>query len=83
MLSEEERLFCDVLERLCADRIAPLAAETDEHARFVHGQLAALGEAGMMGANLPEEYGAAASRPRRCSGRWRSWRAPAARPPRR
>jgi butyryl-CoA dehydrogenase len=57
MLSEEERLFCDVLERLCADRIAPFAAETDEGARFVHDQLAVLGEAGMMGANLPEEYG--------------------------
>jgi butyryl-CoA dehydrogenase len=57
MLSEEERLFCDVLERLCADRIAPLAAETDETSRFVHEQLATLGEAGMMGANLPEAYG--------------------------
>ncbi|WP_170971266.1 acyl-CoA dehydrogenase family protein [Mesorhizobium sp. GR13] len=57
MLSEEERLFCDVLERLCADKIAPLAAETDETSRFVHQQLATLGEAGMMGANLPETYG--------------------------
>ncbi|MFU0506922.1 acyl-CoA dehydrogenase family protein [Pseudaminobacter sp. NGMCC 1.201702] len=57
MLSPEERMFCDVLERLCADRIAPLAAETDETASFVHEQLATLGEAGMMGANLPETYG--------------------------
>jgi butyryl-CoA dehydrogenase len=57
MLSEEERMFCDVLERLCAERIAPLAAETDETARFVHEQLGVLGEAGMMGANLPEAYG--------------------------
>jgi butyryl-CoA dehydrogenase len=57
MLSLEERLFCEVLERLCADRIAPLAAETDETSRFVHKQLATLGEAGMMGANLPEAYG--------------------------
>lgn len=57
MLAEEERMFCDVLERLCADKIAPLAAETDEASRFVHDQLATLGEAGMMGANLPEAYG--------------------------
>lgn len=57
MLSEEERMFCDVLERLCADRVAPQASETDETARFVHEQLATLGEAGMMGANLPESYG--------------------------
>lgn len=57
MLAEEERMFCEVLERICADRIAPLAAETDETSRFVHEQLATLGEAGMMGANLPEAYG--------------------------
>src|SRR5690606_30920666 len=57
MLSEEECMFCDVLERLCADKIAPLAAETDETSRFVHEQLATLGGAGMMGANLPEAYG--------------------------
>lgn len=57
MVSGDERLFCDVLERLCRDRIAPLAKETDETSRFVHVQLAILGEAGMMGANLPEAYG--------------------------
>ncbi|WJS84721.1 acyl-CoA dehydrogenase family protein [Paracoccus sp. TOH] len=57
MLAEEERLFCDVLERICAEQIAPKAAETDETSGFVHDQLAVLGEAGMMGANLPEAYG--------------------------
>lgn len=57
MLAEEEKLFCEVLERLCAEKIAPKAAATDETARFVHEQLAVLGEAGMMGANLPEAYG--------------------------
>ena len=56
MLSEEENAFCDVLTRLCADRIAPRAAQTDETASFVHDQLALLGEAGMMGANLPADY---------------------------
>ncbi|HVK91106.1 MAG TPA: acyl-CoA dehydrogenase family protein [Mycoplana sp.] len=60
MLSDEERMFCEVLERLCGDKIAPLAAETDENSRFVHAQLALLGEAGMMGANLPEAYGGSA-----------------------
>ncbi len=57
MLAEEEALFCDVLTRICAERIAPKAAETDETAAFVHDQLKTLAEAGMMGANLPEEYG--------------------------
>jgi alkylation response protein AidB-like acyl-CoA dehydrogenase len=57
MLSDEERMFCDVLERLCATRLAPLAAETDETSHFVHRQLRTLAESGMMGANLPEAYG--------------------------
>lgn len=56
MLAEEERLFCDVLTRICANEIAPKAARTDEDATFVRDQLAVLGEAGMMGANLPEDY---------------------------
>lgn len=57
MLAEEERLFCDLLTRICAEEIAPKAAETDETSRFVHDQLALLGQVGMMGANLPEAYG--------------------------
>lgn len=57
MLAEEERLFCDVLMRICAEQIAPKAARTDETASFVHDQLRVLGEAGMLGANLPEDCG--------------------------
>ncbi|WP_281827086.1 acyl-CoA dehydrogenase family protein [Jannaschia rubra] len=56
MLAPEERAFCDMLTRLCAERIAPHAAETDETSAFVHTQLALLGQAGMLGANLPEEH---------------------------
>lgn len=56
-LPEEERAFCDMLERLCAARLAPMAAETDVTGQFVHTQLAALTEAGMMGANLPAPHG--------------------------
>lgn len=57
MLADEERLFCDVLTRICAEQIVPKAEHTDEAAAFVHDQLATLAEAGMLGANLPEEYG--------------------------
>lgn len=57
MLSEEERLFCDVLGRIVAERIAPKAAEVDETGGFVHDQLRVLAEAGMLGANLPEAHG--------------------------
>ncbi len=64
MLNDEERMFCDVLERICAEKIAPLAHQTDETSAFVHDQLRTLGEAGMMGANLPEDYdGSAVSAP--------------------
>lgn len=52
MLPDEERAFCDMLYRICADKIAPLAADTDENSVFVHRQLAQLAELGMMGANL-------------------------------
>jgi len=57
MLSEEERLFCDMLERIVAERIAPKAAETDETGAFVHAQIEVLAEAGLLGANLPEAQG--------------------------
>lgn len=57
MLPDEERAFLDVLARLCADKIAPKAAETDEAASFVHPQLAILAQAGMMGANLHPPFG--------------------------
>ncbi len=56
-LSAEERAFLAILSRLCADRIAPLAAETDASGRFVHSQLQILAEAGLLGANLPEPWG--------------------------
>ena len=59
MLSEEERLFCDMLERIVAERIAPKAAETDETGAFVHAQIEVLAEAGLLGANLPEAHGGA------------------------
>jgi len=57
MLSSEERMFCDVLARIADEHIAQKAQDTDETGEFVHEQLKVLAEAGMMGANLPEEVG--------------------------
>lgn len=59
LLREEERAFLDMLERVCAERVAPLAAETDASGAFVHAQLRMMAEAGLMGANLPERWGGA------------------------
>ena len=57
MLTEEERAFTDTLSRFCADKIAPRAAETDETGQFVHAQIRALAETGLMGANLHDPFG--------------------------
>ena len=56
-MSPEENSFLDTLRRIVADRIAPLAVDTDETSSFVHKQLAVLSEVGVMGANLPEPFG--------------------------
>jgi len=59
MLDDTEVSFITMLERFAAEKLAPKAAETDESGAFVHDQLAALAETGMMGANLPEAWGGA------------------------
>ena len=56
-MTPEEQSFLDQLRRALAAKIAPLAAETDETAQFVHRQLATLAALGLMGANLPAPYG--------------------------
>lgn len=61
MLSAEERAFTDMLHRFCEAEIAPMAAQTDASGQFVHTQIAALGQTGIMGANLHDPYGAGIS----------------------
>lgn len=57
MLTDEETAFLAMLSRLCAEKIAPKAAETDETAAFVRDQITLLAEAGMLGANLHDPFG--------------------------
>ena len=59
MLDDTERAFIDMLERFAAERLAPQAAEIDETGAFVAPQMRALAETGMLGANLPEQWGGA------------------------
>jgi butyryl-CoA dehydrogenase len=61
MLTDEERAFLDMLQTFCAREIAPKAAETDETGHFVHAQIKALAQTGIMGANLHTPYGAGIS----------------------
>jgi alkylation response protein AidB-like acyl-CoA dehydrogenase len=57
MLDDTECAFITQLERFAALELAPKAHETDESGAFVHDQLSALAQTGMMGANLPEAWG--------------------------
>ncbi|WP_050527724.1 acyl-CoA dehydrogenase family protein [Pseudorhodobacter aquimaris] len=59
MLDEAECAFITQLERFAAEELAPHAHATDESGEFVHAQLRALAQTGMMGANLPEAWGGA------------------------
>lgn len=59
MLDEAEAAFITQLERFAAEELAPKAHATDESGAFVHDQLRALAQTGMMGANLPEAWGGA------------------------
>lgn len=59
MLDEGEAAFITQLERFASDELAPKAHATDESGAFVHEQIRALAQTGMMGANLPEVWGGA------------------------
>jgi butyryl-CoA dehydrogenase len=56
-LNADEMAACESIRRVCADVLAPAAAEIDEAASFPQAQLAALGELGVWGLNLPEGWG--------------------------
>jgi len=56
-LTEEQREFQAVLRKFAADKIAPLAAETDRTAEFSWPAFEALREMGLTAVSYPEEYG--------------------------
>lgn len=56
-LTDEERAALDSIGRIASDILSPAAAATDENAAFPHDQLAALAELGVLGLNLPEQWG--------------------------
>jgi butyryl-CoA dehydrogenase/short/branched chain acyl-CoA dehydrogenase len=57
VLNEEERLFRDTVRRFAREQIAPLTREMDEAAILHKGLLHQLFELGLMGLEIPEEYG--------------------------
>ena len=60
-LQDEERLFFDTVSAFARERIAPLVREMDETAHLSATLLPALFELGVMGVEIPTEYGGAGS----------------------
>jgi short/branched chain acyl-CoA dehydrogenase len=58
-LTKEQQLVRETVREFAESRIAPIAAELDREHRFPYDLVAALGELGLMGMTVPEEYGGA------------------------
>ena len=58
-LSEEQELLRSTVREFAESRIAPVAEELDREHRFPYDIVTELGELGLMGIPIPEEYGGA------------------------
>jgi butyryl-CoA dehydrogenase/short/branched chain acyl-CoA dehydrogenase len=58
-LTEDESLFQQSVRQFAADRMVPLVRQMDESQQFDGGLLKQLFELGLMGIEIPEEYGGA------------------------
>jgi short-chain 2-methylacyl-CoA dehydrogenase len=58
-LTQEQQLVRDTVREFAREKVAPVAEELDREARFPYELVAELGELGLMGLPIPEEYGGA------------------------
>jgi short-chain 2-methylacyl-CoA dehydrogenase len=58
-LSDEQELIRRTVREFAVTKVAPVAAELDREARFPYELVGELGELGLMGLPVPEEYGGA------------------------
>jgi alkylation response protein AidB-like acyl-CoA dehydrogenase len=58
-LSDEQELIRDTVRTFARERVEPVAAELDLTGRFPYELVSELGELGLMGIPVPEEYGGA------------------------
>jgi short-chain 2-methylacyl-CoA dehydrogenase len=58
-LDHEHQLLRDTVRNFAEEKIAPVAEELDREKRFPYELVAELGELGIMGMTIPEEYGGA------------------------
>src|SRR5215469_5828622 len=61
-LSEDEVLFRDNVRQFAEEKVRPLAREMDEKGVFDHKLIAEFFQLGLMGIEIPEEYGGAGGR---------------------
>ena len=59
VLSEEERMIRDAIREWVEEEVIPIIGEAYYERRFPRSLIPGLGELGVLGANLPEEYGCA------------------------
>ena len=59
-LSDDENLFRDNVRQFAEDAIRPLSREMDEKAVFDHGLIEQFFQLGLMGIEIPEQYGGGA-----------------------
>jgi short-chain 2-methylacyl-CoA dehydrogenase len=58
-LTPEQELVRDTVREFARERVAPVAEELDREERFPYELVAGLGELGLMGLPIPEDYGGA------------------------
>src|SRR5215831_5413785 len=56
-LTDEQRAIRDLARQISRERIAPMAAHVDETEEYPSEQIKLLGQQGLMGLHIPEEYG--------------------------
>jgi butyryl-CoA dehydrogenase len=56
-LTDEQRMIRDLARKVARERIAPHAADVDEHERYPSEAMAAIAEAGLFGIWIPEAWG--------------------------
>src|SRR5438046_9955383 len=58
-LTEDEVLFCDNIRRFAEEKIRPLVREMDEKGVFERSLIDQFFQLGLMGIEIPEQYGGA------------------------
>jgi len=59
LLNEEERMMQEMAKNFAEKEVKPIAAKLDETGEFPVDLVKKMGELGLMGVNIPEEYGGA------------------------